>query len=42
MEGDRHLRNAEGTTMSNLLLAMLHKLDVPLESFGDSTGAMSL
>jgi hypothetical protein len=42
LEGDRHLRNAEGTTMSNLLLAMLHKLDVPLESFGDSTGAMSL
>ena len=29
-------------TLSNLLLAMLHKLDVPAESFGDSTGAVEI
>jgi hypothetical protein len=42
LEGNRHLRNPAGTTMSNLLLAMLHKLDVPAESFGDSTEVMSI
>jgi hypothetical protein len=42
LEGNRHLRNPAGTTMSNLLLAMLQKLDVERESFGDSTGVMAL
>jgi len=42
LEGGRHLRNAPGTTMSNLLLAMLHKLDVPVDSFGDSTEVMAI
>jgi Protein of unknown function (DUF1552) len=42
LEGNRHLRNPAGTTMSNLLLAMLHKLDVNQESFGDSTEVMAI
>jgi hypothetical protein len=42
LEGGRHLRNPAGTTMSNLLLAMLHTLDVPLDSFGDSTEVMTI
>jgi hypothetical protein len=42
LEGGRHLRHDEGTTMSNLLLAMLHKLDIERESFGDSTGALAI
>ena len=40
LKGGRHIRNPKDTTMSNLLLAILNKLDVQRESFGDSTGAM--
>jgi hypothetical protein len=42
LKGGRHIRNAKDTTMSNLLLAILHKLDVPRETFGDSTAAMEI
>lgn len=42
LEGNRHLRNRQGTTMSNLLLAMLHKLGVDQGSFGDSTEVMAI
>ncbi|HEY2380493.1 MAG TPA: DUF1552 domain-containing protein [Terriglobia bacterium] len=42
LKSGRHLRNPKDTTMSNLLLAVLHKLDVPRESFGDSTAAMEI
>jgi hypothetical protein len=38
----RHLRNAPKTTMSNLLLAMLDKLEIRMEKFGDSTGMMAI
>ena len=38
LKGGRHLRNTKETTMSNLLLAMLDKLGIPTEKFGDSTG----
>ena len=39
--GNRHITVPKGTAMSNLLLAMLHVLDVPAASFGDSTGALA-
>jgi Protein of unknown function (DUF1552) len=42
LEGGRHLRNAENTTMSNLLLAVLHKLGIDEEQFGDSTGPLAI
>jgi hypothetical protein len=42
LKGGRHLRNPERTTMSNLLLAMLDKLGVTQEKFGDSTGMMTI
>ncbi len=42
LETGRHMRNPSGTTMSNLLLAMLHKLGIEEESFGDSTEVMSI
>jgi hypothetical protein len=42
LAGGRHIRNAPDTTMSNLLLAMLDKLGVPTEKFGDSTGMLAL
>ncbi len=40
LEGGRHLRFEPGTSMSNLLLAMLQKLGVEQESFGDSSGPL--
>jgi hypothetical protein len=42
LTGGRHLRNAPDTTMSNLLLAMLHKLGIEQEAFGDSSGALPI
>ena len=42
LKGGRHIRNAPKTTMSNLLLAVLDKLDIHQEKFGDSTGMMSI
>jgi len=42
LKGGRHMRNAKDTTMSNLLLAMLDKLAIPTEKFGDSTGMLQL
>ncbi len=40
MKGGRHLRYPEHTPMTNLLLAMIGKVGVELESLGDSTGPL--
>ena len=37
VRGGQHLRYADRTPMSNLLLTMLHRAGVPAQSFGDST-----
>jgi hypothetical protein len=42
LKGGRHIRNPRDTTMSNLLLAILDKLGIQRESFGDSTGMMQI
>lgn len=42
LEGNRHIRNPDKTNMSNLLVSMLHVLGIEQESFGDSTGTVSL
>ncbi|MCU1335724.1 MAG: hypothetical protein JWO19_1305 [Bryobacterales bacterium] len=42
LKGGRHLRYSKHTTMSNLLLAMVNKLGVPMENFGDSTGKLEI
>jgi hypothetical protein len=42
VRGGRHLRAAPKETLSNLLLAMLDRLDVPAERFGDSTGMVEI
>jgi hypothetical protein len=42
LTGGRHLRHPKNTPMANLLVAMLDKLAVPTDKFGDSTGAISL
>ena len=39
-EGGRHIHAADGTPFANLLVTVLDKLDVPVASFGDSTGAL--
>ena len=38
LRGGRHLRYPDRTPLSNLLLTMLHRAGVPVESIGDSTG----
>jgi Protein of unknown function (DUF1552) len=42
LQGNRHLAFAPHTPMSNLLLGMLHKLDVPAQKIGDSTEPLSI
>src|SRR5438876_1254069 len=42
LKGGRHIRNSKDTTMSNLLLAILDKLGIQKESFGDSTGMLQI
>lgn len=40
IKGGRHVAVDKGTTMSNLLLSVLHALDVPATAIGDSTGPL--
>ncbi|MET0293134.1 MAG: DUF1552 domain-containing protein [Steroidobacteraceae bacterium] len=42
LRGGRHIKAAKGTPLSNLQLALLHALDVPAESFGDSQGTVEI
>jgi len=42
MNGGRHLRVAKDTPLTNLQLALLDKLGVPLDALGDSTGRLEL
>ena len=41
VKGNRHLKYADYTPMTNLLMTMLGKLEVPMEKIGDSTGALA-
>jgi hypothetical protein len=41
LKGGRHLRYPSGTPVANLHLTVLDKLGVPMDSFGDSTGALN-
>jgi len=41
MRGGRHLKYPDHTPMTNLLLTVLDKAGVPMDSLGDSTGKMS-
>ena len=42
LKGGRHLQFPKDTRMSNLLAAMLNKLAVPTETFGDGTGVLEI
>ena len=41
IKGGRHLRYPDATPLTNLYMAMLDKLGMPVESFGDSTGRVA-
>ncbi len=42
LKGNRHLKVPEGTPQANGLLTVLHKVGVEADSFGDSTGTISI
>ncbi|MBN8829734.1 MAG: DUF1552 domain-containing protein [Sphingomonadales bacterium] len=42
VKGNRHIRTAHKTPVSNLLLAMLQKANVNVDKFGDSTGTVDI
>ena len=42
IKGGRHVRYPKGTPLMNLWLTLSHKLGVPLDKFGDSTGEIAL
>lgn len=42
LQGNRHLRFPKDTPMTNLFLAMVDRLGIPVEHFGDSTGKLEL
>ena len=42
LEGGRHLRYADDPLMPNLLVTLLDRLDVPVDSLGESDGKLSL
>jgi hypothetical protein len=42
LQSAKHVRVAKGVPLSNLQLALLQKLDVPAEKFGDSTGTVEI
>jgi hypothetical protein len=42
LKGGRHIVNPHDTPMANLLLSMLDMLEVPTQSFGDSSGRVAI
>jgi hypothetical protein len=42
LKGGRHVVAPKGTPLSNLQAALLNKVGVPVESFGDSTGVFEI
>jgi hypothetical protein len=42
LRGGHHVRAPDGTPLANLLVTVLDKLDVPVDSFGDSTAALEI
>jgi hypothetical protein len=41
LEGHQHLRYPDRTPFGNLLLTLMNRAGVPIESVGDSTGELS-
>jgi hypothetical protein len=42
IRGGQHIRCKEGTPMANIMLTMAHKMDMNIESFGDSNGVIAI
>jgi hypothetical protein len=42
LDGNLHLKPADGTPMANVFLTLAHGLGLDMESFGDSTGTVDL
>lgn len=42
LTGNRHLKLSQNTPISNMYLAMLHRMQAPTEPLGDSTGLLDL
>jgi hypothetical protein len=42
VKGELHLKAADATPMANVMLSVLHKLGVEVDSFGDSSGTFEL
>jgi hypothetical protein len=42
LQGGRHIRYSEDTPVSNLYLAIMDKLGIQADKFGDSTGKLDL
>ena len=42
LAGNLHLKAPDGTPMANVMLTLMHKLGLDMNSFGDSTGEFSL
>ncbi len=42
LKGGRYIRHPEGTPIANLYVAILDKMGVPVDEFGDSTGLLDL
>ena len=40
--GNRHIKNPDGTPLANLQLALLDRLGIDVENFGDSNGELNL
>jgi hypothetical protein len=42
LRGNQHVRTDDGTPMANVLLSMMNKLGVEIDSIGDSTGRIAI
>jgi hypothetical protein len=42
LTGNRHVAAPMGTPLSNLLVSLVSRAGVPIDSFGDSTGVLDL
>jgi hypothetical protein len=42
LKGNQHVRCADSTPTANIMLTMLHKLGVNVETFGDSNGTIAI
>ena len=42
IRGNRHVAAPMGTPLSNLLVSVVNRAGIPVESFGDSTGTLDL